>query len=48
MQLAMDGMSVFTFGISKAPKAVNELLAVTVYLLIPRELWLEMPQKLLC
>lgn len=29
MQLAMDGMSVFTFGISKAPKAVNELLAVT-------------------
>ena len=29
LQIAMDGMSVFTFGISKAPKIVNSLLDYT-------------------
>ena len=29
LQIAMDGMSVFTFGISKAPKVVNEVLDAT-------------------
>ena len=28
LQVSMEGMSVFTFGISKAPKVVNELLGV--------------------